>query len=111
MSKLSDALRERKVFNDYEFFGNQPYVIYRPQKNWSSSGWIIFKRGESLGDRYSDGGGFFILVWGRRDKAEKFEVAKKYMRDQFGITELAKAPTGGWGDAEFVKRRIKEILG
>lgn len=112
MSKLTELFRSVKIYNDYEFFRDEPHMWYRPQgdaRSMMSSAWMVTKHGTNLEKHWSDRGSYCILVWGRHDKQERFEEAALYMYTQFGIEELARSPFGGWGDKQFVKRRIAEI--
>jgi len=113
MSKVTDKLREKKIVNDYDFFGDEPFAYYQVNDRISgqTSAWMVRKRGEKLSDIWYDHGCKSFLVWGRKDKADKFNEACVYLYSQFGVEKVARSPFGGWGDAEFVARRLKELLG
>jgi len=112
MSKLTDKLNAKGIFNDYGFFGDEPYIWYRPNHSRAciSSGWMVTKKGFRLSDAWYDHGDKSFMNWGRKDKAEKFAEAVAYIQSKFGVGEVARSPFGGYGDAEYIKSRIKELL-
>lgn len=111
MSKLTDQFRARGVYNEYEFFGEQPYITYHAGDNGRggrSARYMVFKRGVDLGQAWYDNGGRAFLRWG--DRREALAAAQKFVTERFGITEFARCPFGSFGDSTFIKARIKEIL-
>ena len=116
MSKLTDAFRTIRIFNEYNFADDQPYVSYTPNgdsRSMQVSQWSIIKGEERTDDNLSapwyDYGRKTFVVMGREDKATKLEAAKAYASEKYGIKEWAKTPYGSWMDAEFVKARTKEL--
>ena len=112
MSKLSELCRSVKVYNDYEFFGDQPYIT------WAQNGgrsifppwYAVTKRGVDFGDGwYANGSKLFSYGGSVEDKHKAFNTAVEFLESEFGIKRVARSPFGDWGDAEFVKRRIAEI--
>lgn len=110
MSKLTDQFRARGVYNEYEFFGEQPYITYyaAEPRTLGSARYMVFKRGVDLGQAWYDRGGRAFLRWG--DRREALAAAQKFVTERFGITEFARCPFGAFGDSTFIKARIKEIL-
>lgn len=109
MSKLLDKLRERGVCNDYEFFGDQPYYYYRTKSNRRDvipKGWVLVKKGRSLSDWWGDHG--CKRFTGQRAEAEL--ECQQFITKNFGVKEFDRAPTGGRGDALFIKERLRILL-
>lgn len=111
MSKLQDICRSVRVFNDYEFFGDRPYVWrwVRDGRDVTPSAWLVTKRGVKLSSAWYYQYAEAFTYSSRDESKEAFADAVKYLRDKFNITEVARGPFGGWGDKEYVKRRIVEI--
>lgn len=112
MSKDMDLLRSVNVYNDANFFQDEPYISYRAGDTGRASiisAWLVTKRGVNLQTHWTDYGSKSFTTWGVADRKVKFEDAKAYMLKKFGVTELKRAPTGGWGSAEYVDKRMKEI--
>lgn len=112
MSKLTDKLNAKGIYNDYYFFGDNPYITYQSGDSRAciSSGFMVFKRGLKLSDAWYDHGGKKFIVFGRKDKDDKFAKAVAFIQSEFGVGEVARCPFGGYGDAEYIKYRIKELL-
>lgn len=112
MSKLTDLLSTVKVYNDYEFFGNEPYMTHASNggRTVMPPWWAVGKRGVKLSNEwYANGNKLFSHFGGKESKREAFDEASEFMRTEFGIEKLARSPFGGWGDAEFVTKRLKEL--
>jgi hypothetical protein len=112
MSKTQDLLRTVRVFNDYEFFGEQPYIVYHPRggsRSVTPASWSVFKRGEDLGHAWYDHKAKRFSCHNRETKKAAFEKAKKWASKRFKIKTWKRAPFGGYGDEEFVKTRLKEL--
>jgi len=111
MSKLTDKLREKGVYNIHDFYGyGQPFIVYYPSTSGragQSARWKVFKIGTSLSETWYDYGAKTFLKWG--DKKKAFAEAQAYATEKFGIKEFARDPFGGYGDAEYVKARLKEL--
>ena len=112
MSKLQELCRSVKVYNDYGFFQDQPYI------SWTQNGgrsvmppwYAVHKRGVDFGDAwYTYGAMVFSHSGGIENKHKAFDEAVQFLKDRFGIQEVARSPFGGWGDAEYVAKRIKQI--
>ena len=111
MSKLKDMCRKAKVYNDANFFQDEPYIWYQSNGDYRSmihSAWAITKRGVELSNHWKDYGSLKISC-DRESKKERFGDAVRYLETNFGVTELSKGPFGGWGDSGYVKRRLAEI--
>ena len=110
MSQLTEQFRAKGIYNLSNFYDNQPYIYYRPRSEGvgGSQRWIVCKKGEQLSAAWYDYGAKTFLVWG--DKKKAFADAQAYVTEKWGITEFARDPFCGYGDATFVKSRIKEIL-
>lgn len=111
MSKLTDQFRARWIHNICEFYGNEPYVVYYPRqigRGGSSPRWAARKADKNLSEAWYDYGARTFLVW--NDKKKALAEAQAFVTDKFGVKEFARDPFGGYGEANFVKARIKEIL-
>lgn len=112
MSKAQDALRERQIFNDYEFskLGGTPlYVEYRPYDNsrgGHTNAWRV-QRSDGLqykGPWYCYGAKEF---YGLRDSPER-DAAFAFAAKETGLTRWARSPYGGWHPVEaFEKVGVK----
>lgn len=109
--KIVEELRKRRVCNPWGFYGDQPYIWYRPyeSRRMTASAWMITKRGLKLGDHWTDYDSKCILVF-EKDRKETFAEAAAWASEKFGIKEWTRDPFGSYGPAEFVQRRLKEIL-
>ena len=114
MSKLTEKFREKRVYNPYEFYGElEPYIVYHPSRPFHSANWAVIKRGVNMGRAWYDDGcrtfrGFGMPGEGTR-RARALLEAQAWASEKFGIKEWARDPFGSYGEAEFVKRRIKEL--
>lgn len=109
MTKLQDKLKDMDVFNNAIFFWENPYIWYRPRDKTRTPAWMVTKRGQDIGNNWYDYGSKSFPCIGNEDKAQRFEEAKSYMAEKFGITRLSRSPFGGWGDADFIAKRIAEL--
>ena len=114
MSKLMKLCNSLGMHNDYEFFGLKPYIYRRANtgsRDVRPSAWLVTKRDKKLSNKwYYDYDKAFTYI--SRDQSKKaFLGAVKYLWENFGVNEVARSPFGGYGDKEFVKKRIKEIKG
>ena len=111
MSKTQDLLRTVRVFNDHEFFGEQPYIVCYPRvaRGVTPASWLVFKRGEDLGKAWYDNKGPRFSYSCRESKQDAFEDAKKWTGKRFKIKTWKRGPFGGYGEREFVKSRLKEL--
>lgn len=112
MSKLQELCTSVKVYNDYEFFGDQPYIDWCQSERRSvfPPWYAVCKRGVSFGDAwYAHGAKLFSYSGGAENKHKAFDKAAEFMKSEFGITSLKRSPFGGWGDMEYVTKRLKEI--
>ena len=108
MSKLTEVLREKKVYNEYLFYGKQPYIGYRSAHSVIPACWAVCKLGINLGEAWYDYGSRTFSAWGNRKKA--LGEAQAWASEKFGVKVWARDPFGSYGEAEFIKKRIKEIL-
>ena len=113
MSKLTDKFREKGVFNSYYFYGMQPYISYQVGDNWISSRWAVYKRGKNLGQAWYDHGCRTFTGHGEVGDGTKrtkgLLQAQRWASKKFGIETWARDPFGSYGEAEFVKQRVKEL--
>ena len=113
MSKITEELKKHKIYNLYEFYGEIPYIWYRPSggsRSSSVSAWMVTKHGYRLDDSWYNHGSRAFIVFNRKDKPIKLLEAETWASDKFGIKEWARDPFGGYGPSDFIKTRIKEIL-
>ncbi|KKN09665.1 hypothetical protein LCGC14_1044360 [marine sediment metagenome] len=111
-SKATRLLRTVRIFNDYDFFGQQPYIYRRPRGiglDLTVSAWMATRRGVSLDDAWYNYGDRPFTYLGREAVAPALAVAKEWAGKRFGITAWARSPFGGWGYADFVKTRMAEL--
>ena len=111
MSKLQDICRSVRVFNDYEFFGDHPHVWrwVKDSREVTPSAWLVAKRGEKLSkDWYYHYARAFTYISREQGKVA-FDKAVEYLRTQFKVAEVARSPFGGYGDKNYVEKRIAEI--
>ncbi len=119
-------LRDRGVINDWDFFkkgktkANRLFVWYRAEDTGyggRSAAWIANGLGfetDAKAPWYENGCKVFYV---HKTVGESFAEAKRrafieasqWLDSAYGIKSLSRAPTGGWGDAEFVAARIKEL--
>lgn len=112
MSKLTKLCNSIGMHNDYEFFGLEPHIYRRANtgsRDITPSAWLVTKRGKKLSDDwYYNYDKAFTYISHDQSK-EAFAEAIEYLRENFGVKEVARNPFGGYGDKGFVKKRIKEI--
>lgn len=115
MSKFTEQLSGIRVFNPYEFAGDDAYLEYFPNDNsrgGRSARWCVYRKGDAPESWRSSAVKEFV-IWGAGThaevKAQKLEEAKAWASERYGIKEWARTPFGTWMDAEFVKRRIAEL--
>jgi hypothetical protein len=129
-SKKIQALRERRVFNSYEFYGGPasriPHIGYYSDTGRGGLGqfWQVTRLGEDLNDGrgawyqndhhggshrtfslFRSAGGTFA-----ERKRAALEEALAWARERFGIEEWQRDPFGSYGPAEYVDRRLAELL-
>ena len=113
MSKLTEKFREKKVFNPFDFYGDQPYITYRLGHSVISACWAVAKSGLNLGQVWYDHGCRTFGGYGEPGEGSQrvrgLRAAQAWARKYFGIKEWARDPFGSYGEAEFVKKRIKEL--
>jgi hypothetical protein len=108
MSKLTDQLRAVKCINQWDFYGDQPYLYYRPRgdaRSMQVPGWLVFKRGVKLEGHWMDHGARWFHT-----KRNAPEVAQAWAAKQFKIKAWARDPWGGYGPADYVTTRLQELL-
>src|ERR1700693_3457118 len=109
MSKLTETLRARGIYNSYGFFGEHPYI------SWTQNGgrtvlpsWFgVHKRDQDLGGAWYHYG-VKTFAGHSRDKVALAD-AQAWASKKFGIKEWARDPFGSWGDAGYIKQRIMEL--
>jgi hypothetical protein len=103
MSKLTEAFRNIRIINAYDFAKGRPFITYQAYQQWSrTNGWNVtwFEGGRARNQNFPTFG---------KTRAEALEFAKVWATSQFGIEEWAQTPYRSWMDAEFVKARTKEL--
>lgn len=111
MSKLTDSFRAVGVFNPYEFYGRgRVYLDFRPAHSRAcvSSAWVVHCPGFKTdpGAHWQDNGNKTFLG---RFRGEALADAQAWASERYGIKAWARDPYGGYGDAEFVAARVKEL--
>lgn len=112
MSKLTEGFRDIGTYNDHGFFDRgRVFVSYGPGDKWFSPRWQVVRPGFKTDPdaHWKDNGHKTFYVWRRDEKAAQLEAAKAWAGEKYGITEWARSPFGGWGDAAFVKARTAEL--
>ena len=112
-TKTIVLLRTVRVFNDYDFFGNEPYIYRRPSgigRDLTVSAWVVTKRGLKLDDAWYNYGDRPFTYLGREAVPAALAAAQEWASKRFGITTWARCPFGGRGDADFVKSRLAALV-
>jgi hypothetical protein len=124
MSKTIDLLRTAGVFNDHGFFDgsdgprSEVWVAYFSDLSRGGHGRYarVYRRShetDPAGPWYHNGNKAFYGVTrtseGMTQRAHCLALAQEWAGEQYGITEWARTPFGGYGDAGFVKRRLAEL--
>jgi hypothetical protein len=115
MSKLTDKLREKGVFNPHNFYGAHPYIVYRASYSRSCipSCWGVVVRGQNLGEAWYDHGARTFTGFGAdgegTSRTKGLLQAQKWASEKFGITTWKRDPFGSYGEIEFVKQHIKDL--
>lgn len=111
MSKFTDALRTIKVFNDYEFFQDQPWITryMGESRGFAAARWCVYRRGRKLGTAWYEHDGRWFAYVGREAAVVALAEAQSWAGKEFGVKAWAKGPHGAWGPADFVKRRTAEL--
>ena len=109
MSKTIDKMRERGVYNAYDFYADKPYISYctHERRSCIPNGWSVCKRGLNLGQAWYDNGRRSFSAFGNRKQA--LAEAQEWAGKKFGILEWARDPFGSYGEAAYVKARVKEL--
>jgi hypothetical protein len=112
MSKLTEALRARGVYNSWEFFGNEPYISFcsADSRACRPATFSVHKRDKKLSDAWYDYGAKSFCFSGGEGKKEAFAEAQAWASNHFNIQAWARNAFGEWGEAEFVRMRTAEIL-
>ena len=113
-TRLRDRLRTAGVVNPYEFYGSQPYIYRRVAvpRSVTSAGWMVRKRGRDLAPKgaWYDYGSKRFGYGGRDQEASALAAAQAWASSEFGVAAWARDPFGCYGSAEFVRRRVDELL-
>jgi hypothetical protein len=115
--RLVEGLRSLRVFNSYDFYDGetpqgQVFIYYHTGDAWHPSGWDVSRRGYQLGTDRLNTSKQFIAFEGSGAKERKelaFAAAQTWASERYGITEWAKDPFGGFGDATFVAERLAAL--
>jgi hypothetical protein len=111
VSKLTESFREVGVYNLHEFYGKgNVYLHFHPSdsRRCFTRGWGVFRPGYptdpkahwmDYGNKYFHGG----------FRGEALVQAQAWAGKRYGIKEWARDPFGGYGDAAFVKARVKTL--
>lgn len=120
MSKTTDLLGTVGVVNDHGFFNRQGlvWIDYTPADNGRGGhgGYAtVFGQGVKTnpGGHWQDYG---RKTFRMRDnpvgvtlKAYRVGLAQVWATERYGVKEWARTPFGGYGDAVFVRARLKEL--
>lgn len=121
MSKLTEELRQIRVFNDHGFFndgGDRVYIGYAPATTglgsragyWSVHRFIDGQEIKTDPDaHWRDYGHKTFSAYGNKKRADALAEAQAWAGERFGITEWTRSPFGGYGDTAFVKARLKAL--
>lgn len=122
MSKTIDQLRAVRVFNDHEFFNGdgprgQVFLSYTSDTGRGGRGryWHVHRVGHKTDPdgHWHHYGNKAFSAYAVRDgmtgRAAALEDAKAWAGERYGIIEWARTPFGSYGDATFVKTRLKEL--
>lgn len=113
-AKWVEALRELRVFNEYDFAQGNVYIQYCPRitgRISSSAKWQVRKRGEETDSKaawYNHGNKTFC-VYGRAEKQPQLLAAIQWASEKYGILQWAKTPFGSYMSDSFVEVRLNEL--
>lgn len=115
MSKATDSFATVGIHNGWQFAKANVMISYLPASGsggwWQPSKWQVCRGGEHTDPEagWRDHWRKTFTVRGRHEKAGRFEAAKAWASERYGIAEWAKTPYGDWMDAEFVTKRTAEL--
>lgn len=134
MSKLTEQLREIKVFNPHHFYEHgQVHVDYYPTVGVRTDHWAVVQEGFTTDpDRYqaravriiggasvpdvgpwsANGNMTFSGYRARPDETRRaagLRLAQEWAAERYGITEWKRDPFGSYGSAEYVSARLAEL--
>jgi hypothetical protein len=122
MSKLTNELREAQIINTGDFYAEkgQVYIGYTPAETGRASRsacWRVYRTGYKTDPEgaWYDYGNKTFLVWakyGEKHSEVKKRVlaeAQEWAEKRYGITEWKRDPFGSYGDAIYVKARLKAL--
>lgn len=113
-TQIKEICRLQHIHNNHNFAQGNVYIHYTTGDNGRMAHypfWSVFKQGVNLGTAsWLDNGAKQISVSSRAEKEPKFQEAKDFAKEKFGITEWARGPFGAWYDKSFVEKRMAEII-
>lgn len=118
MSKRTDAWRAVRLYNIHGFYAGRPYISYQAGENgrvYRPAGWRVYKQGENLATHWMDSGARVFTIHGQpgtrltERRWAAHSEAVRWASERFGISDWMKDPYGGWGEAAFVKARIRDL--
>jgi len=112
-SKIIKHLRELRVFNSFDFYGDEPYIdrYATDYRSVTPSYWAVIKRGEKLADAWYARWMKMFSYHDRDGVQPALERALVWASEKFGVKEWTCDPFGSYGSKEYVERRLKELLG
>lgn len=117
MSKLTDKFHAINIINPHAFYERgQVFITYRKGGSLAA-GWHVHKRGSQTNPdgHFLDGKDkLFVLFRSSGDthkerRASALKQAQDWAAEQYGVTEWAKDPFGGYGEASYVKARTAHL--
>lgn len=111
---ILEALRERRVFNEHEFYGREIPFIARHVASHSMdlSAWVIYRTGYMLieGDKGSRVRGLRYTFYTKDGREATLKEAQAECARRWNITEWTRDPWGGYGPTAFVEGRLAAIM-
>lgn len=107
-STIVEKMRAVRVFNQYEFYKDQPYMFYAKYESraMTVAGWRVTKRGLKLDDAWYNHG---CKPFHGKMK-ESLPDAQAWASKRFGVKAWARDPFGGYGPAEYVEARVAQLM-
>lgn len=124
MSKFTDRLRAVKVYNPHDFYRDKGrvWIAYSPMQGgrwYSPAQWVVTGVGIEVcpdapwynhGKKCISISDVAISAGTLKERRQRgLEQAMAWAEEHFGITEWARDPYGGYGEASFVRPRTKEL--
>lgn len=121
MSKQTELLRRVGVLNDYDFFRDgrpRVFLTYATSNSRSPipARWLVHRlRADGVevvtnpDAHWADHGRKSFGSYRHGGRRAALAEAQAWAGERYGITEWARTPFGGYGDAAFVRARLRDL--